>query len=183
MRSPCAPTDEMYRRSCELRVLLAVSSKHGSTAEIGQSIAVQLRMEDVDVDERDVQEVSSVEGYDAVILGSAVYMGRLLDTARAFIEAHEAQLLNIPVWLFSSGPIGVPDPKRQTQAPEVDALVAKIHARDHKVFAGKLDKHELGLVERVAAKVVGASEGDFRDWEAIESWARDIAHQLMAEKV
>ena len=183
MCSPCVPTDEMYRRNCEVRVLLAVASKHGSTAGIAQSIAVQLRMEEISVDERNVEEVTSVEGYDAVILGSAVYMGRLLDTARAFVEAHQAQLLNIPVWLFSSGPIGAPDPNRQTEATEIGELVTKIHAREHKVFAGKLDKHELGLVERVAAKVVGAPEGDFRDWDAIESWARGIAHQLIAQRV
>ena len=166
-----------------MRVLLAVASKHGSTARIAQAIAVQLRMEDLDVDERNVEEVTSVEGYDAVILGSAVYMGKLLDTARAFVEANREQLANIPVWLFSSGPIGAPDPKPLGQATDVEELVAKVHARGHRVFAGKLDKHELNLIERVATKVVGAPEGDFRDWGAIESWARGIARQLNTTKV
>lgn len=166
-----------------MKVLVAVASKHGSTDGIAQAIVVQLRMEDLDVDRRSVEDVKSLEGYDAVVLGSAVYMGKLLPEASAFVEAHRAQLNNIPVWVFSSGPIGAPDPKPVGEAVDVEALVAAVHARDHKVFAGRLDKHQLGLVERIGAKVVGAPEGDFRDWHAIESWAREIARQLTAQKV
>ena len=166
-----------------MKVLVAFASKHGSTAGVAQSIAVQLRMEDLDVDQRDAKDVTSIEGYDGVILGSAVYMGKLLPEARAFVEAHRAQLNNIPVWLFSSGPIGAPDPKPHAEAADVEALVQAIHARDHKVFAGKLDKRELGLGERLVAKLAGAQGGDFRNRDAIESWAHDIAHELIAQRV
>lgn len=164
-----------------MRVLVAIASKHGSTAGIAQTIAVQLRMEDLNVDERNVDEVANVEGYDAVILGSAVYMGKLMPEATAFVEKHQAQLGNIPVWLFSSGPVGAPEAKPRGEAIDVEQIVAKVHARGHVVFAGKLDKHELGLVERIATKVVAAPEGDFRDWTAIESWAREIARELTAQ--
>jgi len=166
-----------------VKVLLAVASKHGSTEEIAQAIAVQLRMADFAVDRRAIEDVASIEGYDAIILGSAVYMGRLLPEVHAFVEANKVQLNNMPVWLFSSGPIGSPEPKPLGQAIDIEELVAAIHARSHRVFAGKLDKRELGLVERIGAKVVGAPEGDFRDWEKIEAWARDIARQLTGERV
>lgn len=166
-----------------MKVLVAVASKHGSTAGIAQAIAEQLGMEDLNVDRRDVEDVTHIEGYDAVILGSAVYMGRLLPEAHAFVDAHKDQLNHSPVWLFSSGPIGALEPKPLNEAIDVEELVAAVHARDHKVFAGKLDKHKLGLLERIGAKVVGAPEGDFRDWKAIKSWARDIARQLTADRV
>lgn len=49
------------------------------------------------------------------------------------------------------------------------------HARDHRIFAGRLDASTLSLGERVAVRAVRAPEGDFRDWAAIRGWAREIA--------
>jgi len=56
--------------------------------------------------------------------------------------------------------------------------MALTQAREHKVFAGKLDKQSLGLAERFVTRVVQAPEGDFRDWQAIRDWARSIAASL-----
>jgi menaquinone-dependent protoporphyrinogen oxidase len=173
----------MLRRNGELRVLVAVASKHGSTEGVARTIAEQLRKADLDVDLREVSELTGLNGYDAVVFGSAVYMGKLLPEARAFIQAQQAQLRNVPVWLFTSGPISQDAPLAKDEAPEVGALAEMICARDHKIFAGKLDKRELGVQERIVAKIVGAKEGDFRDWKAIEAWAREIAHALTAAKV
>jgi menaquinone-dependent protoporphyrinogen oxidase len=52
------------------------------------------------------------------------------------------------------------------------------HARGHRVFVGKLNPGDLGFGERLMAKVVKAPEGDFRDWDAIRAWAREIAAAL-----
>jgi menaquinone-dependent protoporphyrinogen oxidase len=164
-----------------MNVLVAYVSKHGSTHGMAEAIAVQLRMADFDTDLRELSEISSVEGYGAVIIGTAVYMGHTMDGVKEFIAKHKAELSQIPVWFFSSGPIGK-EPKPVGEAVDVADLVAAINARDHKVFPGKIDKHQLNLGERIAARVVGAPEGDFRDWDAVESWAREIAHSLSKEQ-
>jgi menaquinone-dependent protoporphyrinogen oxidase len=48
------------------------------------------------------------------------------------------------------------------------------------VFSGRLDKSSLGFAEKAVMVAVRASEGDFRDWEAIREWAREIAAALQA---
>ena len=58
------------------RVLVAYGSRHGSTAEIAEAIAATLREAGLAVDCRKAGEVDSLDGYDAVVLGSAVYMRR-----------------------------------------------------------------------------------------------------------
>jgi menaquinone-dependent protoporphyrinogen oxidase len=173
---------ELYAKTCEKCALVAFASKHGATREIAGSIATQLRMDDVDVDMMDVSDVTNVSGYDAVILGSAVYMGKLLPEVREFVSKFEGDLATKPLWLFSSGPVG-DDPKPVGEAEDVQDLAAKLHARGHTVFAGKLDKKGLGLAEKLAVKIVGASPGDYRDWESIEKWARDVANELSPVRV
>lgn len=168
---------ELYSKSCDRCVLVAFASKHGATRDIADSIAVQLRMDDLDVDLLDVADVTNVAGYNAIILGSAVYMGNLLPDVRAFVDKFDADLRSTPLWLFSSGPIG-DDPKPAGEAAEAADLAEKLHARGHTVFAGKLDKKELSLAENLAVKLVRAPTGDFRDWDAIESWADSIAREI-----
>jgi menaquinone-dependent protoporphyrinogen oxidase len=83
-----------------------------------------------------------------------------------------------PTWLFSSGPIGAPPRPDESQAVDVHDLVAKTRARGHKLFAGKLDKSKLGFGERAVMLAFRPVEGDYRDWDEIEDWARAIAGEL-----
>ena len=59
-------------------------------------------------------------------------------------------------------------------------VVARIGAIDHRQFAGKLDRSQLGLLERAMVRAVHAPDGDFRDWEEVSLWAAQIAETLMA---
>jgi menaquinone-dependent protoporphyrinogen oxidase len=56
--------------------------------------------------------------------------------------------------------------------------MATLRARDHRVFAGKLEKEGLGLAERAIVAAVRAEEGDFRPWAEIDAWAAGIAAEL-----
>lgn len=162
-----------------MRVLVAVASKHGSTHGIGEAIAEELRAAGFDTDLRAAEEVTSVEGYDAAILGSAIYMGNWMSEARGMVDRLAPRLVHLPVWLFSSGPIGAGDELKPVGEPAgVAPIVAATKARAHHVFAGKLDKDELGFAERTVSRIIHAPEGDFRDWEAIRAWAREIADAL-----
>ena len=161
-----------------MHALVAVASKHGGTRGIAAAIAEELRGAGIDTDLRDAGEVTDLAGYDAVVLGSGIYAGNWLPEARGFAERHRAELAKLPVWLFSSGPLGAPDPKPHDDPKRLAAPMGGVEVRDHRVFAGELDPDELGLGERLIAKVVRAPEGDFRDWDAIRGWAREIAVEL-----
>lgn len=161
-----------------MKLLVAVASRHGSTEEIAAVVADELRAAGLEVDERRVDEVGSIEGYQAIVLGSAVYMGKWLPEAQHFVERRQPRLGTLPVWLFSSGPLGAEDPKPHGDPATVPALLDATHARDHHIFVGKLDPKTLSFGERLITRAVHAPTGDFRQWDAVRAWARDIAQQL-----
>jgi menaquinone-dependent protoporphyrinogen oxidase len=108
-------------------------------------------------------------------------MGKWLPEARRFVERHRARLSRLPVWLFSSGPLGTDDPQPHGDLPALPELLQATGAREHRTFAGALVAGRLGLGERLIVKAVHAPEGDFRDWESIRAWAGTIAAALKAE--
>jgi menaquinone-dependent protoporphyrinogen oxidase len=162
-----------------MTLLIAVSSKHGSTREIAGSIADTLREAGVEVEVVDAQHVQSVEPYGAVIVGSAVYLGRWMAPARDLVNRSVDALRTRPVWLFSSGPLGR-DTADPADAADGLRLLALVGARDHRVFSGKLDKHEIGFLERRIASMVKNPYGDHRDWSDIREWATSIVRELTA---
>ncbi len=160
-----------------MRVLVIAASRHGGTMEIADGIGAVLGKAGLRVDVRPIDRVATLDGFDAVVLGSAVYMGRWLEPARRFVDHHAAALATRPVWLFSSGPLGDP-PKPVEVSGDIATLVESTHARGHHLFAGVLDKGELGLVERAVVGAVHAPAGDFRSWDEVADWALDIAESL-----
>lgn len=165
-----------------MRVLVTVASKHGSTGQIGEIIAGVLRDRGLIVESHPPEAVRDLAGYDAVVLGSAVYAGGWLEPAIAFVNRHDIDLATRQVWLFSSGPIG--DPPMPAGEPVVAAsIAARVGAREHRTFAGKLDRAQLGFMERTVTRALKAPEGDFRDLEAIRAWADGVAAALIERAV
>jgi menaquinone-dependent protoporphyrinogen oxidase len=125
-------------------------------------------------------EVDGVERFDAVVCGSAVYMGRWLPEATSFVTRNAGELAKRPVWLFSSGPIGEP-PQPEGEPQGVAEMIERIHARGHRIFAGRLDPDRLGLREKVIVGMLRAPKGDFRDFPAVTAWAGEIADALLPQ--
>ncbi|MBX6341939.1 MAG: flavodoxin [Thermomicrobiaceae bacterium] len=161
-----------------MRVLVAAASRHGGTEEIAAAIADELRRAGLDVDLRWPAEVGDLRAYDAVVLGSAVYMGRWLEPARELADRLAASDAHGRVWLFSSGPIGgkpLPD-----EAVDVADILAGTGAREHRLFGGRLDRRTLGFAEKALVMALRAPDGDSRDWGAIRAWGQSIAAALAA---
>lgn len=163
-----------------MKILVAVASKHGSTLEIAEAVTEELRRAGHAAELREAGEVLTLAGYEAVVLGSAVYVGSWLTEARSFAQHHRAALGKLPVWVFSSGPLGEDNPQPHDEPKQLAAPLGEVVIRNHRMFAGKLDKHDLNVGERLIARVVRAPTGDFRDWEEIRSYAREIASALAA---
>ncbi|HVO72318.1 MAG TPA: flavodoxin domain-containing protein [Aggregatilineaceae bacterium] len=163
-------------------ILITYATKYGATAGIAEKIAEIVRGAGLEADVLPVEKVADLTLYDAVVLGSAVYMGQWRKEAADFLQANEALLAKRPVWLFSSGPTGEGDPSALMKGfrfPEAQQPIAdRIRPRDIAFFHGVLDMQKLNLGEKVIIKGIKAPVGDFRDWNAITAWARGIAEAL-----
>jgi len=170
-----------------MKVLVAYATKYGSTEGIAKRIAAKLAEQGLLVDARRVETVNDVRGYDAFVVGSAVYIGAWLKDAVRFVERNHPVLSTRPLWIFSSGPIGVGttdtqgrDVRTSAVRKEVVDLTESLAARDHHVFFGALDRSKLRIGDRLitAMPVFPGSEGDFRDWNEIDDWSEAIAEEL-----
>ena len=166
-----------------MEILITYATKYGSTAEIAQKIDAVLREAGFHPDLIPVKQVTDLAPYTAVILGSAVYIGRWRKEAVQFLERNEKTLAERDVWLFSSGPTGEGDPVELLEGWEFpkgqQAVADRIQPRDITVFHGAVDTDKLNFIERWMSKNVDVPIGDFRDWEAISAWATNIAQALL----
>lgn len=162
-----------------MKVVVSAASRHGSTEMIADCIHEELEYRGCQAYLMDPDSLTSLEDYDAAVLGSAVYRGHWLKPARKLVTRLEGQLRQMPVWLFSSGPVGGFDP----EAPPTDAvdIATRLCARDHRVFPGRLDRDLLSFSERLRLRGSGAENGDDRDWIEIGRWAHTIADTLRAD--
>lgn len=158
------------------RVLVAYASKHGSTQEIAEAIGAELRGAGIGVEVVPAGRVRSLDDYDAVILGSGLYSATWLREANRFVRARAEALAARPTWLFSSGPL---DQSARwsdiPMTPHVAEVAAGIGIRGHRTFGGRLLE---GVSPLDAAGNPTHRTGDFRDWDAIRAWAREIASEL-----
>jgi menaquinone-dependent protoporphyrinogen oxidase len=187
------------------RIQVVYASRHGGTAGIAQRIAEVLRNEGNEVVVANAADQPDPSGFDAYVIGSGVQIGSWHKEGTEFLERNQATLATKPAWLFSSGPLGGSSMTTETEdrlelalGPQegpgsggrkrIEALSAAIHPRAHRVFYGAFDPKDppKSMQERVVRLMPAAKRalqtGDFREWDAIEAWAREIAGR-MAKKV
>ncbi|WP_375772556.1 hypothetical protein NR798_17250 [Archangium gephyra] len=159
-----------------MRVLVTYGSKRGGTAGIAERIARTLVERGFQADARPSSEVESVDAYDAVVVGGALYSSRWHRAARRFIKHHSEALRTRPVWLFSSGPLD--DSAAGGDIPpveQVQRLMERIGARGHITFGGRLLPDAKGFI---ASKMARHRAGDWRDPRLIQAWAEGLADAL-----
>jgi menaquinone-dependent protoporphyrinogen oxidase len=157
-------------------VLVVVATKYGSTREIAAAIVRTLGLPAL---LQEAEHAPPPTGFDAVLVGSAVYAGRWREPARDWVAEHAAALRERPVWLFSSGPIR-PLPFPPDEPYDVHALTQLSGARGHRMFPGRLDTNLLSVGELAMVTAMRAPLGDFRDWDAVRAWAAEVGAELHA---
>jgi menaquinone-dependent protoporphyrinogen oxidase len=182
-------------------VQVIYASRHGGTAGIAGRIAEVLQSEGAQVVVADAAGSPDPGGFDAYVIGSGVYIGSWLKEATDFLDRHTTTLASRPVWLFSSGPLqgssqateagdllalalGPEEGPGSGGRKKIAALSATIQPRDHRVFLGAFDPNDppKSMQERLVRLLPAAKQalpaGDFRPWDEIEAWARQIASEL-----
>ncbi len=158
-------------------ILVAYATRAGSTAEIAAAIGQTLAARGFGVDVRPVKQVSSLSGYQAVILGSAIRMGRWLPEMMTFIQTNQSALNALPTAIFTVHMLNAGDDEasrtaRESYTAPVRALLPDV---PEAFFTGVMDFSRLSFLDRFIARMVKAVESDQRDWDAIRRWAGELA--------
>ena len=164
-------------------ILVAYASKYGATKEIAEKIDEVLCLAGLQADVCPVDGILDITSYQAIILGSAIYIGKWQKETVEFLRVNEKILANRPVWIFSSGPTGEGDPVELVEGFRVPValqpVVDRIHPCDIAVFHGHINRDKLNFIEKWAIKsLVKKPFGDFRDWDAITAWTTSIVETL-----
>jgi menaquinone-dependent protoporphyrinogen oxidase len=183
-------------------VLIVHASRHGGTRGIAERIGEVLRAREIDAVVSPAADQPIAGAFDAVVVGSGVYMGSWLKEGIEFLERNAEVLSARPTWLFSSGPL--PGSSKEQPAEEdryggalgpadgpgsggrkkIEALAERIGIREHRIFVGAYDPNDppKALSERLARMLPAVKnilpEGDFRQWDLIDAWAEEIAQEV-----
>ena len=157
-------------------ILLAYATRFGSTQEVAETITAELREAGLEVDLQPMQEVKTLDNYDAVVLGAAIYGSKWHPDAHKFLSQHQETLRQRPVAIFALGPLSTSDAAMLRSRRQLDRELAKypwLKPVGVEMFVGKLDPSKLGFFERL-----GSTASDYRNWDAIRLWANALPAQL-----
>jgi menaquinone-dependent protoporphyrinogen oxidase len=163
------------------QILVAYATRHGSTQEVAEAVAATLRERGLDVELQSVRKVRSVEKYQAVVLGTALYMFRLHKDARRFLVRHRVTLAERPVAIFALGPINDEEKEWQGVRAQFDKELAKfpwLVPAAKEVFGGKFDPAKLWFPYNLVPALKRLPASDIRDWKAIHDWASGVAENF-----
>ena len=160
-------------------ILLAYASRYGSTQEVAESIAAELRQGGLEVELQPVQEVKTLDSYDAVVLGAAIYNARWHPDAHQFLSGHQEALWKRPLAIFALGPLSTGEAAMQRSRRQLDKELQKYPRLEPlaiEMFVGKMDPAKLGFFDRLMTPA-----SDHRDWQAIRLWAKALSERLERE--
>jgi menaquinone-dependent protoporphyrinogen oxidase len=159
------------------KICVGYATRAGSTREVADSIGKTLAETGVQVDVRPIKEIKSIEGYDAIVLGTAIRAGQLMPEVVKFAKVHKAALGKVPVAVFVvclTMKDDTPE-NRKIVSGYLDPLQKEISFAATGLFAGKMDYSTLNFfLKFIVKKMVKAPEGDFRDWKKVRAWAGEL---------
>ena len=160
------------------RVLVAYASKYGSTGGVADAIAKELCAAGVNTDVTLIKNAGNLAAYQAVVVGTAIYMGKWMPEAMEFVEKNREVLRRVPVAYFQVC-MNLVEPTEKKRA-EVRAFMDPVLKAAPEIkpvgmgmFTGAMDYGNVSWPMKMILKSKGSQEGDFRDWNAIRAWARE----------
>jgi len=170
------------------KVLVAYASYCGTTGGVAEAIAKVLCSYGANVDVRLVKNVTDLTPYHAVVIGSATKTSSWWPEAIDLVKKNQKGLTQVPVAYFLTCLSLYKDTKesRRVASSYMDPVlkaVPKVEPVDMGMFSGVLDYSKLSWMFRVVMKSKmkkqGVPEGDFRNWDAIRTWAKGLSSPLL----
>ncbi len=167
-------------------VLVAYATRYGSTQEVAETITATLREKGLKIELRAMKDVKTLDGYDAIVLGAALYIGKWHPDAHQFLKQRQETLTRRPVAIFALGPIGTDETEMQGSREQLDKDLAQytwLKPAALEMFIGKYDPAKLNFGHRLlavlpASPLHGMTLTDHRNWDAIRVWAGKLPATL-----
>jgi menaquinone-dependent protoporphyrinogen oxidase len=173
------------------RILVAYDTIHGSTAEVAEGIGTELCARGFQVDVRLARNVLSVDAYDVIILGSAIYQFNWLPDARKLLKNFYATLSSKPTALFivcAAMYDDTPDNKAAVQESFVEPILVRypgITPLAIGLFGGAVDfkTNRYNFFEKIVLRILEKvldfkDSADWRDWQYISTWSEEVWSKL-----
>lgn len=163
--------------------LVTYASLYGSSAEIAERIGARLRAHAMSVDVCPVSDDLTVEGYANVVMGGAIYSGEWHQDLTNFVHRHTATLQHQTVAFFVVAMRLRDDTDAMCQSilSTIETQRILLAPIDIGLFAGKVDYSTLSPIVRLQVQTKKLPEGDFRNWDAIDVWANQLAPRLESQ--
>jgi menaquinone-dependent protoporphyrinogen oxidase len=172
-------------------ILVAYASTHGSTQEVAERVTTTLREHGLTADLQPAQQVRSLAGYSAVVLGAPLYMFRLHKHALRFLGRHQKAFQDgKPIAIFAGGPFST---GKESAAElenswgearkQLDQELSKfpwLAPLSVEVIGGRFNPSALRFPWSLLPAMRQLPASDLRDWEAIRRWAAELAAQLQS---
>lgn len=170
--------------------LILYGTGEGQTAKIAEQMATTISErghEASAIDVRDRPDSSTLEGYDAAVVGASIHVGKHQDEIRDFVTDNRDVLSEMPTAFFQVSLSSATEEKRGAAAGYVESFLTDTGWHPDRIgqFGGALRFSEYGFRKRLMMKRIAKDlltereepDGDieFTDWNAVDAFAADVA--------
>lgn len=173
------PDLSLEKENAMKKVLVAYSTRAGSTAEIAATIGQTLSQRGFSVDVLPVKKQPNPADYQAVILGSPIRMGSWLPEMVSFIKENRSLLEKLPLALFTVHMLngGDDEQSRTNRQAYLNAVREWVSHAEEVYFLGKMELAKLSFLDRFISNAMKAKDEDLRDWNAIQTFAGSVFNE------
>ncbi len=164
-------------------ILVVYATKSGCTFGVAERIGAALASKGAQVDVVSVEDAPDPADYDGVVVGSGIRVGQWHAAAKEWVTANAAALKARPTAFYVACMTMAAEPEKIEEVRAYsDPIIEESGVKpvDIGLFAGWFEPKKFNLVERAVLKALKTPQGDYRDWDAIEAWAEEVAPKLGA---
>jgi menaquinone-dependent protoporphyrinogen oxidase len=169
-----------------MRVLIPYGTTEGQTARISEYLADMIRDHGHEVYAVDIKGSDALEpdGYDAVIVGASIHMGKHEDYVRDLVRENRDALERLPSAFFSVS-LAAHDDTEEAEG-YIEEFVEETGWRPGMVglFGGALLYTQYGFIKRHMMKYIARHKGSpdtdisrdyvYTDWESVKRFAEEF---------
>ena len=168
------------------KILIVYASGFGSTAEVAQVMADELRTINFEVEVQSAEVARAPEAKEAVIIGSTIRYDRWLPDATNYLNRNQEILATTQVAYFYTCLSIAGEPTSPDSEQIYDAKLLAVNPRVKPIlvggFAGVLNFKVMPWYFRLVlgwiSRSKGMKEGDYRDWKVIKAWTHELASKM-----